>query len=120
MRVLIKFTDAEGKEYVYTNRFYSSMFGYEGWRIPITGETTYQLAMVLDDWDENIFHIEELARQHNCKMEVIPVQNILGTYLSTPGEIGGICDELYNKFMKIYIFSTPIIILLICLYIILR
>ena len=117
MRVLIKFTDAEGKEYVYPDIFSATM-RYGGWRIPITDETTYKLAMVLDDYDENIFHIEELARQHNCKMEVIPVQNILGTYLST---LAGHYDTYklgIDFVIKLYIILTPLILLLLSTYII--
>ena len=82
MKVFIKIIDKDGNQYFYPKDNTATRM-YGGWKIPIQGGVPLGLAGVMDDSDENIQYIEQLARQENCTIQLVPIQQVLGTYLST-------------------------------------
>ena len=82
MKVIVKITDEIGRVFYYP-KHNTLTYRMGGWRIGPLTENIMECAGVLNDTDEEIQYIERKAREYNCKIELIPIYNILGTYLST-------------------------------------
>jgi hypothetical protein len=101
MKVYVKFIDKQNHEYYYPNyKTYARHMGVYYTKINLIEIKDY--AQVLDDsynYDKQI--LEELkikAKQDNLEMQIIPVNNCLGTYLSIPTCIHSIKNLLNNIF----------------------
>jgi hypothetical protein len=82
MKVIVKITDEIGRVFYYPKRN-TLTYRMGGWRIQARPVDIMEYAGILNDTDEEIQYLERKARQYNCKIELIPIYNILGTYLST-------------------------------------
>ena len=82
MKVIVKITDEIGRVFYYPKRN-TLTYKMGGWRIQAMHDNIMEYAGILNDTDETIQYIERKAREYNCKIELIPIYNILGTYLST-------------------------------------
>lgn len=78
MKGYIKLTDLLGNEYYYTDKKtdYSIL-------INTTEPNALHDAAVFDENDEQLYYIDILSKADDMRMEFIPLQNTLGTYLST-------------------------------------
>ena len=109
MKVIVKFIDPAGIEYYYPKAEVS----LPRWRIRADTPNALMLAYVIDDASDSIHFLDYLARTNGCRMELIPAQSILGTYLSTYTDK----EKIVNKLVRIYIVTLPIILFIISLII---
>lgn len=109
MKVIVKFIDPAGIEYYYPKADAS----LPRWRIRADTPNALMLAHVIDDANDSIHFLDYLARTNGCRMELIPAQSILGTYLSTYTDK----EKIVNKIVRIYIVTLPIILFIISLII---
>ena len=109
MKVIVKFIDPAGIEYYYPKADAS----LPRWRIRADTPNALMLALVIDDANDSIHFLDYLARTNGCRMELIPAQSILGTYLSTYTNK----EKIVNKLVRIYIVTLPIILFIISLII---
>lgn len=110
MKVIAKFIDPAGIEYYYPKADAS----LPRWRIRADTPNALMLALVIDDANDSIHFLDYLARTNGCRMELIPTQGILGTYLSTY-KINK--EKIVNKLVLIYIVTLPIILFIMSLII---
>lgn len=108
MKVIVKFIDPAGIEYYYPKADAS----LPRWRIRADTPNALMLALVIDDASDSIHFLDYLARTNGCRMELIPTQSILGTYLSTYKHEG----TFYEKAIPIYLILLPFIIIAIISY----
>ena len=101
MKVIVKFIDPAGLEYYYPKPNSNGI-----WRISVLTPNALMIAQVLDDASDSIYFLDYLARTNGCRMELIPTQSILGTYLSTYTNK----EEIINKIVLLYIITLPIIL----------
>ena len=109
MKVIVKFIDPAGIEYYYPKADAS----LPRWRIRADTPNALMLALVIDDANDSIHFLDYLARTNGCRMELIPAQSILGTYLSTYTDK----EKIINKLVRIYIVTLPIILFILSLII---
>lgn len=109
MKVIVKFIDPAGIEYYYPKADAS----LPRWRIRADTPNALMLAHVIDDANNSIHFLDYLARTNGCRMELIPAQSILGTYLSTYTDK----EKIINKLVRIYIVTLPIILFILSLII---
>jgi hypothetical protein len=109
MKVIVKFIDPAGIEYYYPKADAS----LPRWRIRADTPNALMLAHVIDDANDSIHFLDYLARTNGCRMELIPTQSILGTYLSTYTDK----EKIVNKLVRIYIVTLPIILFILSLII---
>lgn len=109
MKVIVKFIDPAGIEYYYPKADAS----LPRWRIRADTPNALMIAQVIDDANDSIHFLDYLARTNGCRMELIPTQSILGTYLSTYTDK----EKIVNKLVRIYIVTLPIILFIISLII---
>ena len=109
MKVIVKFIDPAGIEYYYPKADAS----LPRWRIRADTPNALMLALVIDDASDSIHFLDYLARTNGCRMELIPAQSILGTYLSTYTDK----EKIINKLVRIYIVTLPIILFILSLII---
>jgi hypothetical protein len=109
MKVIVKFIDPAGIEYYYPKADAS----LPRWRIRADTPNALMLAHVIDDASDSIHFLDYLARTNGCRMELIPAQSILGTYLSTYTDK----EKIINKLVRIYIVTLPIILFILSLII---
>lgn len=108
MKVIVKFIDPAGQEYYYPKPNSSGI-----WRISTLTPNALMIAQVIDDANDSIHFLDYLARTNGCRMELIPTQSILGTYLSTYTNK----EKIVNKLVQIYIVTLPIILFILSLII---
>lgn len=113
MKAIVKFIDPAGTEYYYPKADAS----LPRWRIRADTPNALMLAHVIDDANDSIHFLDYLARTNGCRMELIPAQSILGTYLSTYTNKEKIVNKYLNKLVLIYIVTLPIILFIISLII---
>lgn len=106
MKVIVKFTDPAGQEY-----YYPKPETTNSWRISASTPNALMLAQVLDDYSDTINYLDYLARINGFRMELVPTQSILGTYLSTY-EKPSIPTYTKKHFIEIYLIGFPLLILL--------
>ena len=112
MKVIVKFIDPAGQEYYYPKS--ESVSGFPTpWRISTLTPNALMLAQVLDDASDSMHFLDYLARINGYRMELIPAQSILGTYLSTYVDK----EKIVNKLVKIYIITLPLVLFIISLII---
>ncbi len=107
MKVFIKIIDEDGNQYFYP-KDNTATRRYGGWKIRFRDEIPLSLADVMDDSNENIQYIEQLAKEENCTIQLVPTQQILGTYLSTYTYDSEAC----YKMVSYYLMITPIIMMI--------
>lgn len=107
MKVIVKFIDPAGIEYYYPKADAS----LPRWRIRADTPNALMLAQVIDDANDSIHFLDYLARTNGCRMELIPTQSILGTYLSTY-EKSSISTYTKKHLVEIYLIGFPLLILL--------
>ena len=103
MKVIVKFIDPAGIEYYYPKAEVS----LPRWRIRADIPNALMLAQVLDDASDSIHFLDYLARINNFRMELVPAQSILGTYLSTYKR-----PSISKRLIEIYLIIFPLLILL--------
>ena len=106
MKVIVKFIDPAGQEYYYPKPNSSGI-----WRISTLTPNALMIAQVIDDANDSIHFLDYLARTNGCRMELIPTQSILGTYLSTY-EKSSISTYTKKHLVEIYLIGFPLLILL--------
>lgn len=112
MKVIVKFIDPAGQEYYYPKPEPVSGFPTH-WRISALTPNALMLARVIDDTDGLVTTLGYISRLNGCRMELIPAQSILGTYLSTYTDK----ERIINKLVRIYIVTLPIILFILSLII---
>lgn len=106
MKVIVKFTDLAGLEYYYP-KAEAALPIIGRWRIRADIPNALMLAQVLDDASDSIHFLDHLARINNFRMELVPAQSILGTYLSTYKK-----PSISKRLIEIYLITFPLLILL--------
>ena len=110
MKVIVKFIDPAGQEFYYPKP--ESVSGFPTpWRISALTPNALMLAQVLEDANESIQFLDYFARINNFRMELVPAQSILGTYLSTY-EKSSISTYTKKHLVEIYLIGFPLLILL--------
>lgn len=112
MNVIVKFIDPAGQEYYYPKP--ESVSGFPTpWRISALTPNALMLARVIDDASDLITTLNYISNLNGCRMELVPAQSILGTYLSTYVDK----EKIVNKLVKIYIITLPLVLFIISLII---
>ncbi len=113
MRVYVEFVAEDGTRYFYPNS-HTSTRGFEGWHLPYDMfRNGLWTRGILDDGDGQIPYLEQLARIRGWRMELIPTEMQIGTYLSPYKHE---C-AFYEKVIPIYLMLLPFIIIAIISYI---
>ena len=110
MKVIVKFIDPAGQEFYYPKP--ESVSGFPTpWRISALTPNALMLARVIDDASDLITTLNYISSLNGCRMELVPAQSILGTYLSTY-EKPSISTYIKKHFVEIYLIVFPLLILL--------
>lgn len=113
MRVYVEFVAEDGTRYFYPNN-HTVTRGFESWYLPCDMFRNSLWARgILDDDDYHIPYLEQLARVRGWKMELIPNEMQIGTYLSTYKHE----SVFYKKVIPIFLILLPFIIIAIINYI---
>jgi hypothetical protein len=112
MRVYIEFVAEDGTRYFYPNG-HTVTRGFGGWYLPYAMvKDSLWAREIFDDNDDQIQYLEQLARTRGWRMELVPTDLQIGTYLSTYKHEG----IFYEKVIPIYLILLPFIIIAIISY----
>jgi hypothetical protein len=112
MKVCIEFIDENGTRYFYPNSSTATR-KYKGWYLPKDMFINCLWAKeILDDDDRQIPYLEQLARTKGWKMEIIPINLQIGTYLSMYKHK----SLFYIKYIPILLVIMPLIIIVLISY----
>lgn len=112
MRVYVEFVAEDGTRYFYPNG-HTVTRGFGGWYLPYAMfKNNLWVREILDDSDDQIPYLEQLARTRGWRMELVPTDLQIGTYLSPYKHKGA----FYEKVIPIYLILLPFIIIAIISY----
>jgi hypothetical protein len=116
MNVYIEFVANDGTRYFYPNNSTTTR-AYGGWYLPkrvfqIWFQNVEQMEEILDDSDDQIQYLEYLAKAKGWRIELIPINLQIGTYLSTYKHKGA----FYEKFIPIWLIVLPFLLMALITY----